>query len=201
MSARLHQIDLGQAQLVADAFVAARRASNDTRVRTAYADLARQVRRWFVCLTGSRAARPVRVVYTACAEPYETAAELSARVSAEQVLEICPVHYDRDRRHPLLDNSIGGTYDQLRAVHDIVSHARRGFGFDRHGEFSAWLLEDRMYQGAARQALATELHAEHSVRWTTGALAEHKAMLLDPGLVRSSRERGRSDLLDCASPP
>jgi hypothetical protein len=187
----LGNIDLGQAQRVADAFLAAPRSSNDQRVCTAYADLARQVDRWFARLTGCRAARPVRVAYTRCSEPYPSAAELSDRVRGERVLELRSVHHDRDRRHPLLDNSVGGTYDRLRAVHDLVSHARCGFGFDRHGEFSAWLVEDRLYTGLARHALATELHAEHSVLWTTGAVAEHKAMLLDPRLVRSSRERGR----------
>jgi hypothetical protein len=85
--------------------------------------------------------------------------------------------------------SIGGTYDRFRAVHDIVSHAWRGYGFDRHGEFSAWLTEDRMYTGLARWALATELHAEHSVLWTTGTVAEHKAVLLPPTLLRDSRGR------------
>jgi hypothetical protein len=48
-----------------------------------------------------------------------------------------------------------------------------------------------MYTGLARWALATELHAEHSVLWTTGTLAEHKATLLPPNLVRASRRRDR----------
>jgi hypothetical protein len=102
------------------------------------------------------------------------------------VLELCPARFDRDQRHPLLDVSIGGTFDRFRAVHDIVSHARLGLGFDRHGELSAWLAEDRMYTGLARWALATELHAKHSVYWTTGTPAEHKATLLSADLVRAS---------------
>ena len=46
-----------------------------------------------------------------------------------------------------------------------------------------------MYEGPARWALATELHAEHSVRWTTGEVAEHKATLLPPWVVHVSRQR------------
>jgi hypothetical protein len=46
-----------------------------------------------------------------------------------------------------------------------------------------------MYTGLARWALATELHAEHSVLWTTGTVAEHKAVLLPPTLLRDSRGR------------
>ena len=44
-----------------------------------------------------------------------------------------------------------------------------------------------MYTGLARWALATELHAEHSVLWTTGTLAAHKATLLPADLVQASR--------------
>ena len=88
----------------------------------------------------------------------------------ERVLELCPARFDRYRRHPLLDTSVGGTYDRFRAVHDLVSHAWLGYGFDRHGEFSAWLAELRIYDGLARWALATELHGEHSVLWTTGGI-------------------------------
>jgi hypothetical protein len=158
-------------------------------VRTAYTELGAQAERWFDRLTGRPARTPIRVVYTRTPEPYATGEELSQRVRADRILELCPARYDRDRHHPLLDVSVGGTYDRLRAVHDIVSHAGFGYGFDRHGEFSAWLAEDRMYDGLARWALATELHAEHSVLWTTGLVAEHKATLLPPSLLRASRRR------------
>jgi hypothetical protein len=36
-------------------------------------------------------------------------------------------------------------------------------------------------------ALATELHAEHSVRWTTGRLSDHKAILIDRDLLNKVR--------------
>ena len=51
-----------------------------------------------------------------------------------------------------------------------------------------------MYTGLARWALATELHGEHSVRWTTGNLADHKAILLEPRLLDASRRRADSGL-------
>lgn len=111
----------------------------------------------------------------------------------ERVLELCPARFDRYRRHPLLDTSVGGTYDRFRAVHDLVSHAWLGYGFDRHGEFSAWLAELRIYDGLARWALATELHGEHSVLWTTGAFADHKAALLPRCIVRASLRITRAD--------
>jgi hypothetical protein len=38
----------------------------------------------------------------------------------------------------------------------------------------------------SRWALATELHGQHSVLWTTGRLAQPKAILLDPRVLRRS---------------
>jgi len=183
----VHRIDFEHADVVAEAFLDAPRSSAGALVRAAYAELGDQADRWFARLTDHRARTPVRLEFTRCPEPYASGEELSTRVRSEGVLELCPAYLDRDRHHPLLDVSIGGTYDRFRAVHDIVSHARLGFSFDRHGEFSAWLAEDGMYTGLARWALATELHAEHSVLWTTGTLAAHKATLLPAGLVEASR--------------
>jgi hypothetical protein len=74
-------------------------------------------------------------------------------------------------------------------VHDIVSHGWLGHDFDRHGELSAWLAEDAIYTGLARWALATELHGHHTVLWTTGEHADHKAVLLDPELLRCAKGR------------
>lgn len=188
---RTQHIDFDHAHRVACAFLDGPRETRDPVIRLAYADLAAQADRWFARLTGGGARAPIRVVHTRCAEPYASGQELSERVRGERLLELCPAYYDKDRSHPLLDGSAGGTYDRFRAVHDIVSHAWFGYGFDRHGEFSAWLREDNIYSGPARWALATELHAEHSVRWTTGNLAEHKAMLLPAWIVRASRERAK----------
>jgi hypothetical protein len=76
-------------------------------------------------------------------------------------------------------------------VHDILGHARLGLGFDRDGEFAVWLAQERLHSPLARRALATELHGQHSVRWTTGEVAAPKATLLDPGLLRRARSTGR----------
>ena len=183
----IHQIDFAQANLIAGAFLDAPVLDERPIVRAAYADLGVQADRWFERLTTPGGRSALRVVYTRAAEPYTSGQELAERVRAERTLELCPARYDRV--HPVLDMSVGGAYDRFRAVHDIVSHAFGGFGFDRHGEFSAWLGEHRMYHGLARWALATELHAEHSVLWTTGSLAEHKATVLPPRLLERSRQR------------
>lgn len=182
----LRRVNSEQAHLVAKAFVAAPSVSSDPTVRVAYAELSDQARRWFARLTTDKAHRPIRVVFTRCREPYRDAQELSESVRFNKVLEIFPAAHERDRQHPLLDASIGGAHDCLRAVHDIVSHGWLRYSFDRDGEFSAWHLEDRMYEGLARWALATELHAQHSVLWTSGQIADFKATLLSPGLLHAS---------------
>jgi hypothetical protein len=63
-------------------------------------------------------------------------------------------------------------------------------GFDRDEEFTAWRRQERLHSRFASAALATELHGQHSVRWTTGEFGEPKAMLFEPSLLRRAR-RGR----------
>ena len=86
-----------------------------------------------------------------------------------------------------MDSAAGGAYDRFRAVHDVLGHARLGLGFDRNGEFAVWLSQEQFHSPLARRAIATELHGQHSVRWTTGEVAEPKAVLLDPGLLSRTR--------------
>ena len=130
------------------------------------------------------------VVFTTLASPYSSDVELIDAVRRSRVLEVATAAADRDRRHPILSGEVGGAYDRFRAVHDLIGHVEHGFGFDRHGEYSAWRLQDRLHRGLARWALATELHGENCVLWTSGKLAEHKAMLLDPALLRRSMQAG-----------
>jgi hypothetical protein len=82
---------------------------------------------------------------------------------------------------------VGGAYDRFRAVHDVLGHGYLSVGFDRDGEYATWRFQERFHSPLARRALATELHAEHSVRWTTGELPEHKTVLLDDRVIARSR--------------
>jgi hypothetical protein len=179
------QVGREQAARIADAFLDSPRHAPTATTAVAYTALREQSSRWYTRLTG-HGSRPIRVVFTHCREPYATAAELSESVRHHRLLELWPTIRDHDRRHPLLDDAVGGAYDRFRSVHDIVSHGWYRHGFDADGEYSAWLSEDRLYTGLARWALATELHGQHSVQWTTDSLADHKAMLLDPALLRAS---------------
>ena len=151
----------------------------------AYARLVEETDRLFELLT-------IDVVFTMSEHPYDTAAELISSVRCDRVLEVTSVAWERDRPHPLRGCEVGGAYDRFRAVHDVLGHAYLGVGFDRDGEYATWRFQEQFHSPLARRALATELHGEHSVRWTTGELPEHKAVLLDPRVVSRSRASGGS---------
>lgn len=150
------------------------------RCDAAYARLVDETDRLFRRLT-------VDIVFTMLEHPYGSADELIRSVRYDRVLEVTSVAWERDRPHPVMGCKVGGAYDRFRAVHDVLGHAYLGVGFDRDGEYATWQFQEQFHSPLARRALATELHAEHCVRWTTGELPEHKAVLLDERVVKASR--------------
>jgi hypothetical protein len=179
------RVDPDLAGEVADYFLAARNNDTDSTVHAAYDQLERQSDAIFARLTDPDHPfhRGFRVEFTRNESPYDSDDELVGAVRTQRVLEITTSARERDRRHPLLGCDLGGSYDRFRAVHDLVGHVGPCLGFDRDGEFAAWLTQEQLYKGPALWALATELHAEHSVRWTTGTLSDHKAILIDRDLL------------------
>jgi hypothetical protein len=162
----------------------------DAQAEAAYARLVHESDQLFRRLVSSR--WPVRVTFTMSEQPYASADELITSIRRDRVAEISSAAREHDRRHPSMGCELGGEYDRFRAVHDVLGHGRLGAGFDRDGEYATWRFQERFHSPLARRALATELHAEHSVRWTTGELAEHKAVLLDERAITRSRV-GRRD--------
>jgi hypothetical protein len=183
-------VDPRMAEEVAAAYLDAP-SRRDRTVAAAYAALVTETDRLLSRITSPARPGSVRVAFTACPAPYLDAEELIDSVRSDRVLEVITVAGDSDRRHPLMGNERGGAYDRFRAVHDILGHARLRLGFDRDGEFGVWLSQERFHGPLARRALATELHGQHSVRWTTGQPVECKAVLLDTGLLRRTRAAGR----------
>ena len=165
---------------IAGCFGAAR-TSADPLVAAAYRQLERQTDWQFAALTDPAGRYRMTVVGTSVAVPYADADELIESVLATRTLEVTTARADRP--HPLLGGETGSAYYRFRAVHDLVGHVATGFGFDADGEYSAWLVQRRLYTGLARWAAATELHGEISALWATGEFAEHKAVLLDPRLL------------------
>jgi hypothetical protein len=179
-------VDEHAARAVAACYLASDDRSADPLVRAAYQQLEAQTDHLLQRLVRAWPGG-LRLVSTALESPYGSDDDLLVAVPTTGTLEIPRVA--RSRRHPLLGNSPGGPYDRFRAVHDLLGHVHHRFGFDRDGEFAAWLAQDRHHHGLARWALATELHAQHSVLWSTGELAEPKATLIDTRILRASAPR------------
>jgi hypothetical protein len=172
------QVHPGETEAIAESFISARTRA-DPLVTLAYQQLETQTDQQFTVLTDPRGPYRIAVVGTREVTPYSDAEELIASVLTSRTLEITTP----DRAHPLLGSEVGGAYHRLRAVHDLIGHVATGYGFDRDGEYSAWLVQRDRYTGLARWAAATELHGEVSALWTTGQFAEHKAVLLDRQLL------------------
>jgi hypothetical protein len=158
----------------------------DPLVAAAYAQLARESDQLFRRITSPDRPDRVHIAFTGCPTPYADARELIDSVRHDRVLEVVAAATEPENRHPLMGSDVGGAYDRFRAVHDVLGHARLRLGFDRDGEFTAWRSQERFHTPLARRALATELHGRHSVLWTTGDVAEPKAILLDPRLLGRS---------------
>jgi hypothetical protein len=157
----------------------------DALARAAYAQLVAESDRLYRRITSAR--RRIRICFTMCPRPYSGAEELITSIRRDRVVEVVAAARDRDRRHPLMGCEIGGAYDRFRGVHDVLGHGLLGVGFDRGGEYAAGRCQEHHHSALARRALATELHAEHSFRWTTGELPDHKAVVLDERLIEASR--------------
>lgn len=155
-------------------------------VREAYDDLVRQVQEQMKALEASGC----KVEYLTKEQiiergldpdgenPYPTAQDQARDIRENNRLMIASLVSWPGSYHPILDSTQGGAYDQFRAVHDFFGHAGVGTGFDRHGEFEAWLEHLSMFTGKGRLAASSELHGENSTLVVTGKSAPHNAVLL-----------------------
>jgi hypothetical protein len=193
------RVDPAAAHEVATAYLATP-TRRDPVVAAAYRQLATESDRLYERITSPDRPGRVRVAFTACQSPYADAGELIRSVREHRLLEVVSVAAQPERRHPLLGGEAGGALDRFRAVHDVLGHARLQLGFDRDGEFATWRSQSRFHSPLARRAIATELHGQHSVCWTTGETAEPKALLLDPHLVRRSITASRQIPTDTKGP-
>jgi hypothetical protein len=168
--------------MVGQWYLQARSAHRDARVIEAYRRLQVETDHLFTLLTRDACHRAVRVVFTRCAQPYETDDELILAVRANGTLEMTSAAASGERLHPLFGCEFGGAFDRFRAVHDLIGHAWCGYGFRLDDECAAWRTQDRLHSGLARFALATELYGVNAARNVVGAAPELKALLLAPSV-------------------
>ena len=112
--------------LVGQWYLQSRSAHRDARVIEAYRRLQVETDRLFTLLTRGSRHRAVRVVFTRCAQPYESDDELILGVRANGTLEMTSAAAAGERLHPLFDCEFGGAFDRFRAVHDLIGHAGVG---------------------------------------------------------------------------
>lgn len=185
-------VDIEEADRVARFFEDAPDQSGDPQVRAAYEDFKQQNEEMFSWMT-----RPevdgglgVTVDFTPQTDPYPTAA-----AQADDL---------RDNHHITIESGLGGDhtgtmtqdeYDRFRAVHDVFGHAAVGGGFDRHGEYEAWLAHSAMYTPPGRDAMSTEYHGVNSALWTgqPGTPGTGKSVLLPEEFSIPPWERGTAD--------
>jgi hypothetical protein len=171
------KVDLAEAHAVARYFETTPDQSGDPRVKAAYDDFKRQNDEMFAFMTKpeSEGGLGIKVDFTNKVDPYD-----SAKAQADDL---------RENHHITIQSGLGGEhtgtmttdeYDRFRAVHDTFGHAGIGGGFDRHGEWEAWLTHASMYTGPGRQAMSTEYHAVNTALWSgeKGTPGTGKSLLL-----------------------
>jgi hypothetical protein len=178
------QMDMSRAAAVGEWYVRSRSAHRDPRVIEAYTQLQLETDHLYMHLTRDACPWAARVVFTRCRRPYASDQELIDAVRANGTLEITSAAAAGERLHPLLGCELGGAFDRFRAVHDLIGHARCGYGFDLIGECAAWGFQDRLHSGVARHALATELYGVNAARNSVGEAPELRALLLVPSDLR-----------------
>ncbi len=179
------EVEPSTAVMVGEWYLRSRSAHRDPQVVEAYRQLQVETDHLFTFLTRDARHWTARVVFTRCAQPYESDEELIFAVRANGTLEVTSAVAAGERLHPLFDCEFGGAFDRFRAVHDLIGHAWCGYGFDLDDECAAWSAQDRLHRGLARFALATELYGVNAARGIVGEAPDLRA-LLPPPLTWSS---------------
>lgn len=168
------QIDISQvkaplegSEKVAEAFDLTPDQSKDPVVTAAFEDFKKQNAEMYDFITKpeSEGGLGIKVEVSQQKDPYP-----SAQAQADDL---------KNNHHFFIESGLGGEhqatmttqeYDRFRAVHDIFGHAGIGGGFDRHGEYQAWLEHMSMYTGAGRDAMSSEYRGVNSAMWASGIL-------------------------------
>lgn len=174
-----------KAEVVAKFFEQTPDQSDDPQVQAAFYEFKRQNEEmWnFMTRPESEGGLGIKITFTPydAGDPYP-----SATAQAEDL---------RVNHHMTTQSGLGGPhqatmtideYNRFRAVHDVFGHAAIGGGFDRHGEYQAYLSHSSMYTGDGRRAMASEYHGVNTALWAgaPGSAAEWgKSILLPEPLI------------------
>jgi hypothetical protein len=158
--------------------------SDDPRVQAAFYAFKRQNEEmWdFMTRPESEGGLGIKITFTPyeAGDPYPT-----AEAQAEDL---------RVNHHMTTQAGLGGEhaatmaedeYNRFRAVHDVFGHAGVGGGFDRHGEYQAYLMHSSMYTDDGRRAMASEYHGVNTAVWAgaPGSPGTGRSILLPEELI------------------
>jgi hypothetical protein len=159
---------------VAQAFESTPNMADDATVQYAFRQLVHQTDYWWKILTD---VCRIKVIETDDLEPYQTAAEQCKDMVSGRLV----ISYRLANDHPLLTDE---EYWRFRAVHDAYGHAGIGRGFDRHGEFHAWLVHTLMFRGHGCWAMSSEYRGVNSSLVYGDNAGTGKAVLLPAEVVQ-----------------
>ena len=172
-----------KADAVARAYETTPDESSNPQVQAVFAAFKQQnAEMWdFMTKPESEGGLGVTVDFTDQVDPYPT-----ATAQADDL---------RDNHHITVQSGLGGAregftmtqeeYDRFRAVHDVFGHSAVGGGFDRHGEYQAYLMHSTMYTGDARIGMASEYHGVNTAMWAgePGSPGTGKSIILPEELI------------------
>jgi hypothetical protein len=185
--------DWGKAQRIVATLDSMKRDPHNPKYKAAYDDFKRQNEEMWDLLTNKLHVKVEKwdERKMGANDPYETAEEQALDLQNNRHLWInrgeffigsnpdSPTGTD----HPFMT---GDEYFRFRAVHDAFGHAGIGSGFDRHGEYAAWMAHNSMYTGEGRKAMSTEYHGVNSYLWASGGKPlpkEHWGVIMPDDLI------------------
>lgn len=182
-------VPLRKADVLARVYEETPDQSGDPRVQAAYAEFKRQTDAMWEFMTSAEKGGGLGITVEFWTNPdpaaFGTGPYPSAAAQAEDL---------RVNRHIFIEAGLGGAheatmtqdeYDRFRAVHDVFGHAAIGSGFDRHGEYQAYLAHSLMYWADGRRAMASEYHGVNTALWAgePGTPGTGKSILLPDELI------------------
>jgi hypothetical protein len=181
-------VPVAKADAVARAFEEAPDEANDPKVQAAFTEFKRQSQEMFEFMTAPEP-QGLGITVDFWTNPDQTKFGVGPYPNATAQAEDL-----RQNHHISIEHALGGAhqltmsteeYDRFRAVHDVFGHAGIGGGFDRHGEYQAYLEHASMYTGDGFRGMASEYHGVNTALWSgePGTPGTGKSILLPEDLI------------------
>jgi Zeta toxin len=198
---------LDKANLVARAYEATPDQGNDPRVQQAFFAFKEQTEEMWDYMTKPESEGGLGIKIDFFTDPDPARFGIGPYANATEQAEDL-----RQNHHMSTEHGLGGAheltmtedeYDRFRAVHDVFGHAGIGGGFDRHGEYQAYLSHSSMYTGDGRRAMASEYHGVNTAMWggEPGSPGTGKSILLPEELIPDPFDPATGEIIAASAAP